>query len=391
MTNIANMMQMYVGVGVQTPDVNWALRIAAIRQNYRTLYRINRHWMDRFLAIRANLAATIDPVTGLRAKARVYNSFSMKPSERGVIADRARSAMGINVISHPGDVGYPNARGTATDPLANGRHAPAEMVIVDPDLGLVQLQFRQDALGRWAEMIPSLVDNIPTADVDDRSRVRAWNESDLNTKRGIPELTPTHFCSLLFSAIPASPNDERQLYAVEVSPSDVKSAYPGLGELGPCNGPEMELRVGPSVTTARFAWFDELKHLTEEAFGVFATAARELEVASLTADGRKENPDTTKELLTNEDELKAVAVATAAVVYSGNIDRLQGQRTVRMLPGVVPAGNLQAVTHRLGTSGDATTTLALPAEPPKLDVFAMMDHATRRTLMRLADYYRGSR
>lgn len=375
----------YVTLGVLDADIDWALRISTIRQHYRQTFRINRRWMDRLLTLRPNLATVIDPTTGIRAKARVYASFCMRPSNRGNIADGGSSFMGLNVRSHPSDVVDPGTffSGKGDAPLAFGKASPAILSIVDPDLGIIRIDFRRDPLGRYDDFLPSIIDGLPTAEVNNLSvpgaPIRFWSEISSGVIGGLPNLREKHFVSILLSGIPAAPNNQSNLFRQEVFPSDVEAAFPSLkGLLTNSNGPEWTIRVGPTTETARMAWFDIVDTSIEESFGV-VNADPDEGIASESIN------DFLRGILSNQNEVEDVAIAAAGVVYSALIDRWQGGKEVRMKPKMTPVGSLTSIQHRLSPTGAATTILNLPPELAKLDLFSLLDENTRRTIMKLVD------
>jgi hypothetical protein len=176
-------------------------------------------------------------------------------------------------------------------------------------------------------------------------------------------------CIILVSAIPAVPNDETQLFRVKVVPADV----PGMGDLGPFDGPIMELRVNPGLETARIAWLDSRADDIERLFGI---TEGEPNIADLVIN---EHPGRGAQA----GSLNEIAKAAAARVWAGLCDRNQG--TARFDAVLAPLrGMIDRMTLEVAPSGERSTTLETGARAPQISLFSLLPSDVRAFVMKLA-------
>lgn len=341
--------QLYARFGEIQPLELWAQRVAAIHNHYRQTYQINRRWMDRMHSIRNYRVGILDPENGTRAPAQAFTDYCIRADDLTVRVQNVGN-LGMNIF------GY-NAL------LKDAKAAPVEIQLLDTDIGIVHLNYVSDPWGISAELIPSAVDNIPTADISNLSRPLWWHGAKISGgSPAMPQLHSTHQVAVVLTAAPAAPNDKRQMYKRVVTLAEVQNV-PGVG-LGAAKGPPMEVWVGPLIT-ARFMWSDAYAPQIEAAFGVGG-----LEEANL------------EPLLVNGDDVEAVAKAFAADVYSRFTNRWQGGMSMMLDEHVNPAGNLLEVSHAIEASGLPHTSFTLPAERVRLDPWGHLPASTRRIVMR---------
>jgi hypothetical protein len=329
---------------------NWPARVAAVHTHYRQTYQIARRWMDRMHSIRAYRVGILDPENGTRAPSQAYTDHCIKANDLTIRFAGDNWARGVNVL------GYARL-------LKDAKAAPAEVSILDGDIGILRVDYQVDPWGVTADVYPSAVDDIPTADISDLTQSLWWYGAKLSGGGvGPPKLKASHRLAVVITAAPAAPNDKRQMYKRVVTPAEVQH-IPGVG-LGAAKGPVWQVWVGPQIT-ARFMWSDDYAHVIDAAFGAGGLADVDLEP-----------------LLINEPDVDAVAKAIAAEVYSSFTNRWQGGMQTMVNANVEPKGNLLDVAHTVETDGTPHTSFSLPAERARLDPWANLPASTRRIISR---------
>ncbi len=375
-----------IGVhGLFDPDgenLDWGLRISTLMQHWRTTFQIERHWMDRFLAIRAHLTASINtgPAGGQRARARVYADHAIRPSQKAHILaslDAEELAYAFNIPGYPGE--------NAVIEQDTARPAPAILQIVDHDQGILHLNWTLGPFGLADHVFPGLIANsdvkVPVGTV--RPDLRRSNTSqpiafNIRAEGGqVPQLATEDRIAMIFTAVPASPNDKRQLYWIDIKPEDVKELLPAAAAAGlsSAKGPVQELRIGAGIETARIRWKDDERETIEKIFGV---------------GGFLENPtEELADLIVNRGEgvtegaagLQSIARAIAATVYAKEADRTQGRKQTSLNMGVVPQGYLSEVVHS-SKDGEQTTSMGLPDSVDPLNFAALLPPDVRQVIFR---------
>lgn len=370
-------------MGMRDPDADWTARIAALEEHYRRTFRINPRVRDRVFEILAERCATIDPVRGQRAPAVAYSDYAIIPSMKSHFAQATGGADLSAVMNVPG---YPSD-GKLSE---TSRPAPAEVSIVDHDQGIIRIEYKIDPMRMAEQILPSMVeingDNGapgtlpsrcgPTLDLTVKGRTHAFNAVVKSTEWA--KLTSNHKVSVILSVIPAAPNDERQLFEVEVKPEDIKELLPkSLGQgVTDARGPTMEVRVGAGVEVARVIWSDVRATDIELALGINDNQA----VPNLKGLVINDGPIQDTKFGAS---LQAIAKARAAEIYASLADRMIGEKQGDMNPDVSPAGFVNQVTHEVGTDGVGSTHISFPKRLPKMTLWQFMDASTRAILMRL--------
>ncbi len=372
-------MDLWSGVllaGALDPDADWMGRVSAINDHYRRTFRINRRWMDRILTLEPYRVAIVDPETGQRAPAMAWSDYARIPTQRALIAQAAGGkdlAWALNVE------GYPPGGKIDKD----SKPAPADVSVADPDQGILHVAYLTDPYRMTEMVLPSKVSMSdapdrpgPTGDITDRGSPITFDT--VSDSSGVPKLAANHKIAILLTAVPASPNSDRQLERIVVTPKDVAplfSKMPGaLAGLSNATGPVVEVRVPTSIEAARVAWSDEEKDVAEieRAFGIGAgePQLRDL-IVNYDSNGRGAS-------------LVDVAKAVAARVWARFADREQGGKTVPLKPGLLPDGWIREVVHSIRRTGQVTTELVLRDDAPQLNLFALMDSGTRRQVLKTA-------
>lgn len=370
-------------MGMRDPNADWVSRIAMLQQHYRRTFRINPRIMDRVFSIEAERCATIDPVRGQRAPAVCYSDYAILPSMKAHFAQASASADLSAIMNVPG---YP-ADGKLNSTV---KPAPADVSIIDYDQGIIQIEYKIDPMRMAEQVLPSMVeingDNGqpgtlparcgPTCDLSIKGRTHAFNAVVKSTEWA--KLTTNHKASIIISVVPAAPNDERQLFEVEVKPEDVKDLLPKSlsGGIGDAKGPDMEVRIGAGVEVARVIWSDARASDIEQALGINDSNAKPNLKGLVINDGPIQDTKFGA-------SLQAIAKAHAAAVYAALADRMIGEKLGDLAPAIAPVGFIGNVTHEVGTDGSGTTQITFPEQLPKMTLWQFMDANTRSILMRL--------
>lgn len=341
-------------------DPVWSRRMGAVKQHYRQTFRIPHAWISRAFKISAVRSAIINQETATRARARVYADWSEIPTQRRLAREKQDPATAL-VVNH---VGF------AAD-LKDAKPAQADVQIVDEEQGIFRVVYKNDAYGSASKVIPSLVvlrsdaqarpgtpptqQNLPTYDP-------RFNCVVLDTGA----LSSVHQLAVVFTFVTASPNSEGRLYNYKVKPEDISDVLPkatSKESLGECFGPPLQIRVGPGVDTARFAWLDsESQNIVNSI--IFGTP-------------RDSNR------LVNREDIENVSKAVAAATYLNLLDRFEGSLTTAFDPERVPVGRISTVSHELEANGRALTTMDLPPDIRPFDFYNLLPESTRRILLRL--------
>lgn len=372
--------------GVRDPDADWTARLAAFQEHYRRTYRIQMNWMDRILSIRDYRVATIDPVRGQRAPATAWADYCIVPSMRNLwkkLKDNEDLPYVINMK------GYPNGGDNLG---ADSKPAPARVTVLDSDQGIVHLEYQIDPLRMVEQILPSMVtvnghDGVdgdgrptmpgPTADL--RQRTRPISFDMVVDDNGWPKLTARHKVAIILTAVPASPNDERQFHTVTIKADDkrLEDMLPRSVAVGlkTALGPPMDIFIGPGQETARTAWVDSRSADIEKIFGITDGAPN--------LKGLVINDGETSDKR-NGASLVTIALAAAARLYASMADRYQGAITGELLPLARPMGWANEIVHEITPDGVGQTHVALPDKLPQFNLLSYLDGSTRKILMRLA-------
>jgi len=351
---------------------NWTDRIATAFAHYRTTFQLNRKWVDRFYSWRNYRLLTINPQNGTRGPSRAYGDYCILYTQRSLWRSRKKGEPLDYAINRSA---YPSS-GNLDDTAAP---SPATVDVADHDLGIIHLDYRgKDPLsGDTRTILPSKMaeDGMPTADNSRKLQPISF-DTVINTNTP-PRLSPSFKMALVITAIPAAPNDKRCLHKITVNPSDVRDLLPPGMQTGlnDCEGPEMEIFVGPNKEVARVIWNDGKADEIEKVFGL-----------------REGEPNLTGLVLNEGDaielekgaSLNQIARAEAALIYASLVDRYEGEATGDMNGGVRLSGWTQSIDHELTPDGEMLTKVSFPAQIPKFSLFSFLDSNTRAAIIKLA-------
>jgi hypothetical protein len=353
-----NKFKMWIEAGEIAPDAVWVQRIAAVMNHFRQTYRISPYWMNRIRSIRPERVAILDTENGSRAPAFVTQNYAMQFGVKGIMFAANKQAIVANTTN------------VYNDSLALAKAAPFSVSVVNNDLGILHLSIMSDVTGNAVTIYPCALalDGIPQMS----PAFKAGNPfTDGTTLQGAPPamLAETHRVAIVVTCVPSAPNSNDQLYRVNIPAADV-AASGG-------SGPVWEVRVGPGIATARFAWDDAHEDLIDKSFGVPANAKPGVRPTYANGDAlAKAN------LLVDASETKSLAKAFAASIYSQMTDRLVGMVGVPGDGNLAPTGNATMVVHGLDAGGELNSIVRFDKIAGRLDVQAFIPNSTRRQLMR---------
>jgi hypothetical protein len=357
--------RLYVPFGDDIPQPLWSGRINAVKSHYRQTFRLNRRWVDRSWQILGVRCALFDPTTNIRGRSQVYGDYCVKVS---ALPRQLRDNKGrLWKNFYGGGPSTPFGSGTK---ISDASVTPAIVSMVDDQAGIVHFDYVIDPYGAWKQIYPSLCKNLPTAVMNDTSprgsNMRIGSEGDM------PKLDSAFHCATVLTHIPSMPNGNGQFYKFEVSPSDVAGLVKGL-VIEPANGPVWEEYIEAGVVTARMAWTDTAAQAIERSFGV-----------GVGNDPNQNAGDSSvlESLVVNKEDLKAVAYAKAAEIWSKLTDRYIGGKAVRMDPSIAVRGSIEAVSHVVTPEGAMMTRVTLPEELQSRNYLALLPEGTRRVVFR---------
>lgn len=354
----------------KAPNPVMMARAGVSANAWRRFLKIDKFWRQRLASIRPYRVSIINVETGAYAPAAVYCDWIRRPSYRG--------------FAHPADQntnqgwavrGYP-----PSGLLPDGHVAPVRVNVVDEDAGIISLTPQLDPYGLSQAMVLGYpVDGkMPSQDVSMANRTG----EEVYARWDRVRLEPSWKAAVLLTVVPAAPNDIRRFYAVEVGPQDMTT------DPGPCQGPTVYVRVFPGVLTARFWWADDRAEAIKGAIkgeGQPVGGSAGIDAVLEEQDGELEivtRGTWPSDLLVNADQVRDVALATAARIYDTLRDRPLGGGTVDMRPGLMPTGTISGVRHSM-VGGEMVSSLGFPAVTQPADIWRYLNASTRKAIMRV--------
>ena len=346
--------------GLLDPSGLWARRVAAIRSHYRRTYRVARPYSERVREFWARRVKLQDVESNGFLASPAFFDYAAYTTWRGVNANKAADGpdpakMVRNVYSSGN-----SANGIIGTPISSLKKAPANVGMVDPELGIFSIDFYPDVSARAINYVHSALVDVPT---DDPQASDTWLQDG--------HLYQSRELSCLLSTTPQAPNDNRQLYEVELTEDD-----PGVLSLGEgANnqkgiGPSVYVRVDPNEAMARFAWDDSRAPLIRQWFAESTDPSSEI----------VESGESVFGLPLNADELMAVAKTHATAIYTQYVDHAEGGLTTG-LRDLKLTGIAKEIRHEAGADG-ALTTVSMPPAPPQLDLSQLLPPSVRRLVDR---------
>jgi hypothetical protein len=238
-------------------------RISALRAHWRTTYRIDPLLMDRFERIEATRLAIMDEVTRTRAPSTVWAQYHIQYSNKGMVALTHRED--TETVLYQNVDAYPDfeAGGSFSEkePIAS-----AVVQVLDRELGIVHISWASDPYGLFARIGPGYLvgdDDEENTDVDVKAQapmraLRFQGKEPVfvgGTVGGAGGITCSagYRAGMLFTAVPAAPNNKERFERVVVKPSQVTKLMASEFNVQDSDGPIWEVFAPPSLITSRWA------------------------------------------------------------------------------------------------------------------------------------------
>ena len=346
---------MVAGLGTDASEV-LAMRIATARYHWRRTWQLGSKVLDRIASLSAERVGALDYVTRKGAQAPAYLDWTEHYSVRGAFEAFGHAPEQFALFKSL--TGYAAL-------LQNAKRAPFTVTIKDADQGVFHIDPANDPLGRRSyapgRACGPAGDADPAPVADARNGLAGGTGTILSSFAG---LVSGFQVAVVLTVTAGAPNDEARFHFVEVTPEQA-GAKLGL-DLGPCDGPVMDVQVDPALIPARQEWNDDQADAIQGAIGI-------------------PYGDPTSLVPQNHGDLAEVALACACQVYAGEVDRVEGSVVGAFNPTVRPIGSVGRVVHALAPNGVATTTVDLPSERPGLNFLAYLNEGTRRRILGLVD------
>lgn len=368
--------------GLADAKNDWGSRVAALQTHFRRTYRIASEIVDRVSQIRAYRIGTIDPVTGTRAPAMAYQNWSVIATQRFLATRLAGGASSFEYATNFEQ--YPSDGKIGSDTIA----APVRVTVADQDQGILHLDMLIDPYRVHEQILPSKIINIPTGDLGPGGLV-AWNAVPTGLTN-VPQLAPSHKCSVILTVMPAAPNGRERLVEIVREPGDVSELLPQTlrGGLSDAKGPPLDVFVGPGWETARIPWVDERYEDIRSALGLGESISDAQGLSGM-------RTDKVKDLVMNYGDgqairnakaasLDIIASSVAASVYAGFADRPEGSRTAPATHQAAIDGFIEQAVYRVMPSGESTVTVRAMEQVPPLSIEAFLPHSVRKLIFNLA-------
>jgi hypothetical protein len=228
-----------------------------------------------------------------------------------------------------------------SDKIEDAERVPAEINVLSPDLGIINIQFYQDLQQYVYQIIPSPVDNIPFiafAELDQH----IWEQASLSEDFDL---------SVLMSVIFSVPNNDARLEQRQFTPESLGHAE---------GNPQLIKEIFSRRQTAGYRWTDSSR-------------------ATLTPNG----VEVTGSILENEEVIDAISRAEADRFLFHMKDRAIGSYALTGWETVdfYPSGNAQSVdiTFR---SGGLFTNVDLSNPPLPKTFMELLPSNVRKFLFR---------
>ena len=337
------------------PSGLWGRRIAAIRSSYRRTYRISRPYSEsarQFLARRVQLQ---DVESDGYLAAPAYFDFAEWITWRGANAGLASAGPSAqetvkNRFANPAAAPN-NIIGT---PLGDLNEAPANISMIDPELGIFSVDFYPNIAARASSYLHSVLTTGTTPSGDPTNQDAIWlQDGEL--------FAPREFSTVLSCVLEGPNTGLDSLHWENVWKDDVGGVIAKQKE---GKAAAYEIHVDPGECMARFTWNDAKADEVKEFFAG-STAFSLVDVFGEPV---------------NAAELRAVAILKAREIFSLYVDSYEGGVTTG-LRDIEPTGAVKEVRHEASSSG-ILTSVTMPAGRPPLDLSQYLPASVRKLIDR---------
>ena len=255
-------------VGALTVDYDWASVVDGFLADFYQTFRVARVWHDSVLEWRDHRVTTVNNANGEPGPAMAWGGYFRKGSERSKFRDYAESNDADGDKMHYGF----NVNGYRDVLDASARPVPADVRFVDSARGLLRLDFKRDKWNVFTTTLPAQIetDKLPAFHAPGVTTAPISFNSVKQVGDSLPALDDQHKVSVIVTAVPAAPNDARQLYRIVIRPGDLSpNVSPAIRSIAErARGPIKEIRLPPDVELARLRWLDSRAGDIENLFGV---------------------------------------------------------------------------------------------------------------------------
>ena len=351
-------------------EQNWTARIGTLKAHYRRTFRAPAAWRDAVKCWKPWRVGVVDPINKMRTPAMAWSEYAIEPSAKFRVVGRGdpnKQFTWLNVEGYPGRDGELDAKSAA----------PCRVQVVDEQVGIFHLDYLIDPYGMRSQIVPSCLRKdggsgdlaSPTRDLSDIAGLMGtqWRLSD-----GQPiGLSANWGMALVVTAMPGAPNGKARLHRIDVEPDDLEMGFEKAFTAKGGTGPVLEVYVPPSIMTAWYAWTktSEARETAKALFGLTDAPAFPNNVY----------PGYT--VLNGQYLLPAIARAMAAVHYAQFVDAIEGEKAGTVTPKARVAGNVEAVTHSVGSDGRVGTLVSMPAARRAMDFLAAVPPELRTAIL----------
>lgn len=359
---------------LQAAKINWAARIATLRQHYRQTFQINPKWMERIRDLIPFRVGILDPVSGARAPSQTWSQYCIEPSSKmytltKLTKDPDLQYYWMNVDSYPGEFGE----------LHSKAPSPALVQIVDRDLGVLHINYQSDRFQNRSNIHPSMLREgqagkvvAPTRDLSRQLfDVIAKDGRLTGTGKGMP-LADDFRVAILITAMPFSPNNESRYLRWSVEPDDVTPSLSERFKVKNGRGRPWHIFIPPTLMTAWYAH----QETAPAKFG----AARLFGLIDVPP-GEDTNVVEGYRVINDEAMIPSMARAAAVAQWAAFVNQREGTRAVHLDPSVKPLGGITTVAHRVGSDGRQITEISMPTARRPVSQLAFIPQEMRPKIL----------
>lgn len=363
--------------GIENPYTSQVAHCTTANDHFRQTYQLSRFWMNRLKSMRPYRLSTINEQTGGRSPAICYSDYAIQPSLRGKLVRSINDQyVFMNVRGYPAD-GKLFPQTNKANPV---QVAPCRVEIINADQGIFRLNWKVDPYGNQQNVVPSRITNVPNANLRGAGPISVDSVVEGFAQDQLPELNEEDHKAILFTASPASPNNNTRLYTIDITPAMIKEKWAGI-DIGDCVGPEMDIFIGPNVVTCKVGWRDWAAQDIKRLFGYGVPKGaipRPPNIEQLILNNAPTNSETGA-------NIKDVALAFAAQMYVSLEDRIDGEQAATFNPDVTLEGWMESVQHVVTSEPGSKTLTMVKFEQrrPRMSISEFMDSSMRRAIFHL--------
>ncbi len=382
---------------VGSANADWMARIGALKTHFRQTFKIPDEWRDRVSSIRANLISTINPITGTRANSPIYCDWAAKISQKGILRHQRTRAFGSSLGINNTPI-YINVPGYPTGPTSNSvpairsedSAAPGILNILDPEIGIIRLNFKMDVFKDYQLILPGFIKNNASYNVVGAGVITQDTVLD-NVARGKArmQLEPDWNLATIVTMKPIAPRNSNIFFEILILPKDILPFIPDniKSTIIDAQGPVQEIRIPDQIETARVRWSDDPKdaRVTEKIFGFHGGIGlldlKRLENLVINHTGIRD----TEPIIQpggGTASLKEIARAAAIKFLLAQRDRFVGRAASKSYSDPEVKGNINEIEQFITVKGADIMAIDFLEKPAGIDIFSLMDDRTRRVVLK---------